>query len=249
MVGFRKPWRILMQMAEPNPIATAAERSETRHVRVAGVLLVVASVLEVVAMSHHPSVGSHDVAGAVAEIGRISALSGIVHGALIALMLASLYCLTEFCVQRGLRRPLVRAGLVAYAAGVVSMFGAAMVSGFIITSMASQLRVATAVDQQISAQLLNLCALVNRTMANTGVIAMSAGIALWSIGLLHDSGLSRWIGALGCIVGLLPTAGLATGLLHLDVHGMGIVVLLQTCWSIGLGILLYRMAPDGLPSR
>jgi hypothetical protein len=44
------------------------------------------------------------------------------------------------------------------------------------------------------------------------------------------------------VIGLLPIAGLALGVLHLDVRGMGAVVLLQTAWSIGLGVLINRQA-------
>jgi hypothetical protein len=224
------------------PTTETRTPDEIRNTQVTGKLLIGASVLEVLAMAHHPSVGSHEVAGAVAEIGRLSALSATVHGALIALMLISFYCLTEFCLQRGMRRPLVRAGLIAYAAGVIAMMGAATVSGFIITGVASHLSQATPADQQISAQLLILCAVLNQALAKIGVVAMSAGIAFWSIGLLHSAGLARWIGALGCVIGLLPVAGLALGVLRLDVHGMGAVVLLQTLWSIAIGVWIYRNA-------
>jgi hypothetical protein len=47
---------------------------------------------------------------------------------------------------------------------------------------------------------------------------------------------------LGCVIGLLPIVGLALGVLHLDVQGTGVVVLLQALWSIGLGVLIYRQA-------
>lgn len=222
------------------PMSETRTPDEIRNGQFAGRLLIAVSILEVLAMAHHPSVAAHDVAGAVQEIGRLSALTGAVHGALIALMLVSFYCLTEFCLQRGMRRPLVRAGLIAYAAGVIAMIGAATISGFVITDLASHLIDTTPTDQQLSAQLLTLCHVLNQTMARIGVIAMSVGIAFWSIGLLHDRGFARWIGALGCVIGLLPIAGLALGVLHLDVHGMGAVVLLQAIWSIGLGVLIYR---------
>jgi hypothetical protein len=224
------------------PNTEARTPDEIRNGRFAGRLLIAVSLLEVLAMAHHPSVAAHDVAGAVQEIGRMSALTGTVHGALIALMLVSFYCLSEFCLQRGMRRPLVRAGLIAYATGVIAMIGAATVSGFIITDLAAHLTDTTPAGQQISAQLLTLCHMLNQTLAKIGVVAMSVGIAFWSIGLLHDRGFARWIGGLGCVIGLLPIAGLALGVLHLDVRGMGAAVLLQTAWSIGLGVLIYRQA-------
>ena len=196
-------------------------------------------------MSHHPSVQSSDVGRIVAELERMSALTGTVHGALMVLMLVALYCLTQHCLQRGLRRPLVRAGLIAYATGTLAMLGAALVSGFLIVDVASHLAYSTPAEQHVSEQLLALCHTFNQTLATFGTVALSAGIALWSIDLLRSAGLARWIGVLGCVIGLLPTVGLASGLLHLNVHGMGAVVLLQTCWSIGMGVLIYRSARTG----
>jgi hypothetical protein len=225
--------------------AEPATPDEVRHGRFAGRLLIAASLLEELAMAHHPTVGAHDTVAAMREIGRLSALSGTVHGALIALMLASFYCLTEFCLQRGLRRPLVRAGLIAYAAGVIAMIGAAMISGFVVADLAAQVMRTTAIDQQTSAQLLAFCHVLNQNLAKLGVVAMSAGIAFWSIGLLHDRGFARGVGVLGCAIGPLPLAALAFGMLHLDVRGMGAVVLLQALWCVGIGIVIHRRARAG----
>jgi hypothetical protein len=44
----------------------------------------------------------------------------------------------------------------------------------------------------------------------------------------------------GLLVGLLPAATLALGALHLNVPGMTQVVLLQSVWNIGVGLLLLR---------
>lgn len=218
--------------------------AEVRAAHVAGTLLIAAAVLEVAAMSHHPSVHSNDVGGIVAELGRMSALTGMVHGTLMVLMLVSLYCLTQHCVQRGPRRPLVRAGLIVYAAGTLAMLGAALVSGFLVVDVASHLAYSTPAEEHAARQLLMWCHAINQVLAKAGTAALSAGIALWSIDLLRSAGLARWIGVLGCAIGLLPMAGLGSGLLRLDVHGMGAVVLLQTCWSIGMGLLIYRSTYD-----
>jgi hypothetical protein len=83
----------------------------------AGALLVAGSILEVIAMGHHPSVRTADVAAAVAAITALKTLSGVVHGILIALMLAIAYALSEFVQRRGMDRPLIRAGAISYGAG------------------------------------------------------------------------------------------------------------------------------------
>lgn len=228
-----------MSNAEPRAAA------EVRHAHVAGALLIVTAILEVAAMAHHPVVHSREVAVIVAELERMSGLTGAVHGTLMALMLAGLYCLTQHCLQRGLRRPLVRAGLIGYATGILAMLGAATISGFVIVDMAPHLGHATPAEQQASMQLLALCHMLNRTLAEIGTVALSAGIVSWSVELLRDRGWGLLVGVLGCVTGLLPIVGLALGLLRLDVFGMSVVVLLQMCWSIGMGVLIYRSGRSG----
>jgi hypothetical protein len=211
-----------------------------RRAVIAGAVLALATALEIVAMSHHPSVRASDVAEAVREISDLARPSGWVHGILLALMLAAAYGLSEFILRRDFRRPLIRAGAIAYGAGVIVMLGAAMVSGFIVADLAASTPHVTAVDLQINAQLLILCRSLNQTWANFGAIAMSAGIALWSADLLRESGVPRVIGVLGLLVSLVPAAALIFGLMHLDVHGMTVVILLQGLWNIAVGVGMMR---------
>jgi hypothetical protein len=208
--------------------------------RNAGILLVVANVLAVAAMAHHPSVTSRETAQAIEQIASMSDLSAWVHGVMIGVMLALLYVFTEFASRRGIALPLVRIGLIAYFVGVLAMIGAAMVSGFVITQLASLTPHATDADLRISGQLLILCSVLNQTFASLGVLLMSAGIILWSLDLFRGPRLARLLGILGLLVGLLPAATLALGALHLNVPGMTQVVLLQLVWNIGAGVLLIR---------
>ena len=103
-------------------------RSRTA-VRAAGAVLIGGSILEIGAMAHHPSVHAHDIAAVLVQLQALSAVSAWVHGVLIALLLSVFFALTEFAWQRGITRPAIRAGLIAYAAGVVAMLGAALVDG------------------------------------------------------------------------------------------------------------------------
>ena len=126
--------------------------------RAPGFILLVASLLEVVGMSHHPSVQTSDVSQAVEQIARFSDLSAVVHSALIALMLLIAYGFVDFAGRRGFYRPLIRAGAefmtIGYGCGVLVMVGAGLISGFIITNLASVIPHATTIDLQINLQLL-----------------------------------------------------------------------------------------------
>jgi hypothetical protein len=125
------------------------------------------------------------------------------------------------------------------------MIGAALVSGFIITGLASMIPHATAVDLQINRQLLLLCRVLNQSCASLAVVAMSVGIVCWSLDLCRDSGSHRAVGLFGCFVGLVPSISLIFGEIHLDVHGMLWVVVAQAAWNVAVAVLMVRREPLG----
>ena len=221
--------------------------ARSRAARAAGALLIGGSLLEIAAMAHHPSVHAHDLAAVLVQLRALSAASAWVHGVLIALMLTVFFALTEFAWQRGITRPAIRAGLIAYAAGVVAMMGAALVDGFVTPGVATLGTGVSATDLQVTAQLLHLCILFNQALAHLGAIAMSVAIIAWSLDLLRRAGFERALGAAGIAIGLGCVAALIAGVLHLDVHGMMLVLALQAAWTIGLGVLLLRTRTVGEP--
>jgi hypothetical protein len=216
------------------------DNSIRRRAVIAGAALSAATVLEILAMAHHPSVHTSDVAQAVHIISQLAPLGAWVHGTLQALLLIAVYGLSEFILRRGARHPLIRAGAIAYGAGVIAMLGAALVSGFIITNLMTLTPHTTPIDLQVNAQLLILCRVLNQACANFGAVAMSAGIALWSADLLRDSGTPRIVGVLGLTVSVAPALALMLGLMHLDVPGMTAVVLLQGVWNVAVGVAMMR---------
>jgi hypothetical protein len=218
---------------------TTPARPEFRSAS-AGPLLLAATLLEILAMLHHPSVHTHDMTVAVQQIAAVSSLSAWVHGVLLALMLIIAFGLSEFALRRGFARPLIRAGVIAYAAGVLVMIGAALLSGFVVSGLMSLTPHLTPTDLQINAQLLTLCRVLNQSYANFGAVAMSAGIALWSLDLLRDAGAQRVMGYLGLALSLLPALALIFGLIHLDVEGMTHVLLLQAVWNIVIAVAMAR---------
>jgi hypothetical protein len=207
--------------------------------RTAAVLLVAAPVLEIIGMAHHPTVRVRDIAQAVEEMRALATPAAWVHGILIALMLATFFALTEFARPR-LARAVVRAGLIAYGVGVIAMTGAAVVDGFVTPGLAFATPVPGAQDLQITAQLMYFSMLCNRALASLGAVAMSCGIAAWSVDLLRGTSLARSLGVLGLLIAVACALALISGVLHLDVHGMSAVVVLQGIWTIGVAALLLQ---------
>lgn len=217
-----------------------------QHARVAGITLIVATLLSVVAMAHHPTLTTPDIGQALQQLKDLANLSGWVHGVLIALMLLIYWCLTEYSLHCGVGKPLVRAGLVFYGAGMAAMIGAAVVSGWLMERVPYLLPNSGDADLHTLAMFINFSGGMNRALANLGAVAMSAGILAWSLGLLHDGGWTRAVGALGMLAGLAPALLLISGSMRLDVHGMMLVVLIQGAWNIAVGIWL-AVGPASVP--
>lgn len=212
-------------------------------------MLIGASLLEVLTLAHHPSVHAPQVAEAMHQIANYGRLSASVHGLLVVLMLTVFLGFWEFAALRGLNRPAVRAGMGAYGAGTVMMLGAALVSGWVLSAVARAMPQGTPLELAIDAQVLTLCGILNQACANAAVVAMSAGIAAWSLDLLRDQGAARYLGLLGLGVGVLPCLALMSGLLRLDVAGMQQVAALQAVWGVAVGLWLWRSPAMGLSAN
>jgi hypothetical protein len=219
------------------PVARGAS---TNSAQFAAATLVFATAAEIILMAHHPSFGTADVRAAVRGIASAAGIDAWVHGGLIALMLLVAGALSEFCAQAGAARPLIRGGAIAYAAGVLALMGAALVSGFVVSDVVRSLSAVPSLDTQALQGMFLLCRALNQACASAGVLAMSAGIALWSVALMRDSGWRRLTGALGLVVVIVPATGLLSGAAHLNVFGMGAVVAIQGVWYIAVGVLLLR---------
>lgn len=223
--------------------STRAAAPDRRAARVAAGVLIAAPLLQVLAMAHHPSVHAREPAEVLTQLRALGNLSGIVHGVLIGLVVAALLALLEFSVHRGLWRPLVRSALAAYALGVIFMTGAALVSGFIAPNVTSVNAGVTPSELQQTVSFLVFAMLFNQAFAKCAAILMSLGIVAWSVDLARGTGPARVLGGFGIASGLACALALAAGALHLDVHGMTLVTVVQALWTVGAGIVLLRGAP------
>jgi hypothetical protein len=219
-------------------MSAVTETAEFVSARRAGIVLVAATIVSILAMAHHPSVGSHDPGAAIAEIGTKATLNRIVHGVLIALMGLEAYAFTVFADRIGARRDMVRVGFVAYAIGIGAMIGAALISGFIVTRLASHYAEA-GTDPSAFANLASLAMAGNQSLAQLGVIAISAAILAWSVALLHDRA-QRWLAIVGFAASVLPALALVAGVIRLDVTGMTLVVVAEAVWNVAVGVALIR---------
>ena len=189
--------------------------------RIAAAALVAAAAGSVFAMAHHP-VGGHG-----------GALGPIVHGAMIVLLAVTTFGFAWFAVRRGLDRPAILAGLVAYAIALLGHVGAATINGFAVPALAAR--------QVTDHGLFLLAWELNQALAKLGVFATGAAFILWSIDFLRRAGLeAKAIGALGLLAGAVPAGLLAAGLLRMDVAGAFIVYAAHASWAALVGWHLWR---------
>jgi hypothetical protein len=216
----------------PNGAGTAGEA------RIAGSVLVAATLLSILMMAHHPSASTHDPASLAADIAGTATLSRVVHGVLIALIALELYAFVVFSARFASGRSAARAALVGYAIGAGAMIGAALISGFVVSSLG--IYYASATDPAPFVDFARVCMTGNQALAKLGVIATSAAIVLWSIAFLHDRSRWRWLAIVGFVAGLAPAIALLAGAVRLDVHGMLLVVVAQAIWNLAAGTELIR---------
>ncbi len=194
--------------------------------RLAGMALVAAAAATVLAMAHHPT-GAHGNGG----------LSGLVHGAMITLLALQAFGFAHFARRRGLGRPLMLAGLVAYGISLFGHVGAATINGFVVPALAARGQSAVSHDTFLLAWE------ANQALARLGVYATGAAFLLWSLDLLRDrEHWSRPIGVAGLAAGIVPVALLAAGAIRMNVGGALLVYAIHVAWAALVGLMLIRSA-------
>jgi hypothetical protein len=219
-------------------VSVSTETAEMASARRAGIVLIAATLASIVAMAHHPSIGSHEAGAAIAEIHAKAGVNRLVHGVLIALIALELCAFLVFAHRIGTRRDAVRLGVVAWSIGTGAMIGAALISGFVITELAAHYA-ETTVDPSAFAHLARLAMSGNQALAQLGTIAFSAAILAWSLALLRDPE-RRGLALIGLAASVLPALALAAGVIRLDVTGMTLVVAAEAVWNVAAGIALIR---------
>ena len=196
------------------------------------------SLLMLFAMAHHPTGVAH--AASLEAMSRGATLSAWVHGTLIASMLVVLWGFLALAQSLGWRSRRTRIGLVAYAFGTTFLVGAALVSGFVAPRLA--LGGALQGGSEALGPGLRLLWETNQALAQAGTVALSAALVAWSAVLLFRGTWARVLGVAGLAIGLGTPAFLMAGGLHLDVRGMGAVLVAQVAWNVGVAAWLFAGA-------
>jgi hypothetical protein len=188
--------------------------------RPAGIALIGAAGLSMLAMAHHPTSL------------RAGAMIGIVHGAMILFAGMMAFGFTHMARRRGLDRPAVLAGLVAYGIGILASTGAALVNGFAAPALAAH---------GASHDAFDTLWFLNQALAKLGVVAAGLAYLLWSFDLWRQR---RAAALLGLLAGGVPALLLLGGWIDMHLHSAALVYAAQVLWAALIGWLLLRGALD-----
>ena len=194
---------------------------EKGSARTAGLTMASAATLSVLAMAHHPT-GMHGSGGP----------AQLVHGVMIAVLLAMLAGFARFAARRGLNRNLPLAGLVAYSASAAAHLVAATINGFAVPALAAR---------GVAHDVLALAWEFNQAFAGLGVYLTSAAFLFWSLDLvLRGPGSNRALGVVGLAAATAPAVALAAGAISMDVHGAFIVYAAHAIFTALVGAQMLR---------
>jgi hypothetical protein len=206
--------------------------------RIPGIWLVGSSIVALAAMAHHPTAsGGGDFAAFAGRVERIAAVNQAVHGTMIALIAVMTWTLIAFAMRRGLHRPLVMAGVVAWCISAATMTIAPVYNGFVVVDLARRALASPETAEILRVTVQTLSSAVGIVVI-IGIIGSSLAIFLWSADLARESGPARWTGVLGLVAGASLAIGVPSGMGRLGVADMTLVIVVWAMWFLTVGTLM-----------
>jgi hypothetical protein len=208
--------------------------------KASGIILIASSLLAMLMIAHHPQATTHAAGQLMAEIADKAAIDRLVHGSLMVLLAIQAWCYSGFCMRLGIAHGMVRAGATAYAMGIVAIFTAATIDGFVVADVGTRYVAGRPEELEAARHLLNLCGISVGEFTSVAVVAMSTAFIRWSLALLRAPRVNAWLGVTGLMLGAGPALGLVLGAITMNLHGAIVFLLCQTIWNVAVGITLLR---------
>jgi len=206
--------------------------------RLGGIALFAGAIALLVTMALHPT--GQQIAG---SFHGMELLNMLVHTLGIASMPVSLLggiVLWKRLDGRG-RHALI--ALVFFAAAMAAGLCAGTISGFVAPNIIRRMQTADA-DAKYWDAVAHLAWWMNQAFARVLVLATWTAILFWSLAIRRTSRLTPWIATYGLVCAPLVLLVVGSGHIQLDVHGFGLVVLLQSVWFLAVGSALYRLPTE-----
>lgn len=203
----------------------------------ASIALILGPLAGLVTMALHPT--GHEIAASIAG-GGAGGLNTFAHS--LALFGQSLILMgtLRLTLRFSTHRDLAVAGYICFAMASVAILLATVASGFIATGLLQSEAEREGPSRDAISSALHYTSLINQSFAKVYVAFSSAAIVIWSLAMARGREFSRGLAVYGIVSGIAFLAGILSGLLPLDIHGFGSVVLGQAVWLIWAAMVLRR---------
>lgn len=196
----------------------------------AAIATLVGGAVMLLVMLMHPT-GSEAV-GDADGTRHVLAMARWVHGVAIAAIPLLLAGMASLSWRLRAKPALALGGFVSFALASVAVMLAAIMSGFVATSVLDRLPAAGDPLRDVALQQMHYTHLLNQAFAKVYVGLAGFAFVLWSLAMRGDRGFPAALSWFGYVAGLLPFVGVAVGHLHLEVQGFGLVMLLHAAWMM-----------------
>lgn len=206
--------------------------------KIYGYALVGCAVVSTFVLIQHPVLPA-DAAGSLADaVTSIRSQSVLVHAGAIAFGIVEMICFCGFALMLGIGRPMVLAGLVAWAVGTFALISAAAINGFAVPYLAADFAQNPLENAQLFEALLRFAWALNQTWDKIGLLSWAAAICSWSLLLVMCSGWPRLLGVLGGLSGAAIVFAITSGRVTMDAHGFVLSTAVFSLWTLGAGLLM-----------
>lgn len=211
--------------------------------RKSGFALIAGMAGTIITMAFHPTF--NDVAGSGSTAHFMLHLNVAVHA--LALTCMPVLFLGALGLTRRLDAPNRYAitALVIFGFAEIAGMIAGTASGLIAPELIRHLNSTAPGQDQIWRAVLDLDGRINQSFALLFVVASAAAILFWSLAIRKAPAFTRWLATYGCIFAPLTVLAVLSGHVRLNVHGFGMVVLVEAVWIIGAGVTLCQRRNAG----
>jgi hypothetical protein len=206
--------------------------------RLAGIMLILGAVASVMTMTFHPTHFSA-VASTEAMTRQIRVLLAV-HALGLLSVPVVVFGFVGLTQRIGWERPAALFAVIVYCLSAVAVMFAAIADGLINAALMQKMLSADEAARQPLKAALEYNFQVNQACAKVFVFGASLAIISWSIAIVRVGPFERVIGMGGSFVGVAALAGLLSGHLRMDVHGFGLIILLQAVWIVAVGVSMLR---------
>ncbi|UZR98099.1 hypothetical protein [Chondrinema litorale] len=207
---------------------------ENQFYRNAGISLITGAILIITTMVLHPTGGSLHHIIQITNIAMISHAIGIFS---IPMLAFGFYGLSQYLLDKSKASTL--AFLIMLLGLIAAMF-AAIINGLTIPYFLNQYAENIEANENLLKAIIKFGFSFNKSLDYVFISACCLAILLYSIIIMLQNKMPKWIGIYGLLLILLTLIGLATSFVFTSVFGFSIFIFSIASWFLATGYLLTK---------